>query len=201
MERDGVWQGALAIRPGGGAVAKRERAVVLDQAFERFPGEVQSVESGIAFLERGYHAQRLRIVIEAAAGGEAAIERALAGMAERGMAEVVGERQRLGQILVEPERASERAGNLRDLERMGQTGAKMIALMEDEDLGLVREPPERGRMDDAVAIAAEGVAGRAHRLRVEPAAAPARSGRIGGARKRRFNRHARPPIDQSPART
>jgi hypothetical protein len=36
---------------------------------------------------------------------------------------------------------------------------------------------------------------------VEPAAAPARSGRIGGARKRRFNRHARPPIDQSPART
>src|SRR5499427_1077337 len=109
MEHDGMRQVELAIRPGGSAVAKRERAIVLDQAFERFPGQVQSVESGIALLERGHHAQRLRIVIEAAAGGEAAIERALAGMAERGMAEVVGKRQRLGQILVEPERASERA--------------------------------------------------------------------------------------------
>src|SRR5262252_9945271 len=193
MERDGVRQPALAIRPDWAAVLKRERAIVLDQAFERLPGEVQSVESGIAFLERGDHAQCLRIVIEAAAGGEAAIERALAGMAERGMAEVVGERQRLRQILVEPERARERAGNLRDLQRMGQTGAKMIAVVKDENLGLVREPPEGARMDDAVAIAAEDIAGRAHRLWVEPAAAPARSGRIGGARKRRFNRHGGPP--------
>src|SRR6516164_6939339 len=161
MERDGVRQGALAIRPGGSAVAKRERAIVLDQAFERLPGEVQSVESGIALLERGHHAQRLRIVIEASAGGEAAIERALAGMAERGMAEVVGKRQRFRQILVEPERARERARDLRDLQRMGQTGAKMVAFVKDEDLGLVREPPEGGR--------------------------------IGGARKSRFNRHGGPP--------
>src|SRR5215467_13694096 len=129
MEHDGVRQGALAIRPGGSAVGKRERAIVLDQAFERLPGQVQSVESGIALLERGDHAQRLRIVIETAAGGEAAIERALTGMAERGMAEVVGKRQRLGQILVKPERASERARDLGNLERMGQTGAKVIAFV------------------------------------------------------------------------
>jgi hypothetical protein len=193
MERDGVRQPALAIGPGGSAVAKRERAIVLDQAFERLPGEVQSVERRIAPLEHGHHPQRLRIVIEAAAGGEAAIERALAGMAERGMSEVVGERQRLRQILVEPERARERARNLGDLQRMGQTGAKVIAFVKDENLGLIREPPEGARMDDAVAIAAEDVAGRAHRLRVEPAAAPARSGRIGGARNRRFNRHPGPP--------
>jgi hypothetical protein len=55
------------------------------------------------------------------------IERALAGMTERGMAEVVGERQRLGQILVKAERARERACDLGDLERMGQTGAKVVA--------------------------------------------------------------------------
>src|SRR5262247_4765583 len=169
MQRDGVRQPALAIRPDRNAVAKRERAIVLDQPFQRLPGQVQSVESGIAPLERGHHPQRLRIVIEAAASGEAAVERALAGMAKRRMAEVVGERQRLPQILVEPERARERACNLRDLQRMGQTGAKMIAFMKDEDLGLVREPPESARMDDAVAIAAEDVTGRTHRLRVEPA--------------------------------
>ncbi len=94
------------------------------------------------------------------AAGEAAIERALAGMAERRMAEIVGERQRLGQVLVEPERAGERAGDLRDFQRVGQPGAEMVALVEDEDLGLVGQPAEGGRMDDAVAIAAESVAGR-----------------------------------------
>src|SRR5262249_36810390 len=77
--------------------------------------------------------------------------------------------------------------------RMGQPSAEVIALVKDEDLGLVREPPECGCMDDAVAVAAEGVARRAHRLRIQPAAAPARSGRIGGARAGRLNRHTEPP--------
>jgi hypothetical protein len=44
-------------------------------------------------------------VVEAAVRGEAAVERALAGVPERRMAEVVGERRGLGQVLVEPERA------------------------------------------------------------------------------------------------
>ena len=109
---DGLRHAALAIAPDRRAVAIGERTVVLDQAFERLPGEVEPVEAGIAPLERGHHAQRLRVVIEAAAVGEAAVERALAGMAERRVAEVVGERERLGQILVEPERAGERAGDL-----------------------------------------------------------------------------------------
>ena len=102
-------------------------------------------------------------------------------MAERRMAEIVRERQRLGQVLVEAERARERAGDLGNLERMGQPGAEMVALVEDEHLGLVGEPAEGAGVDDAVAVAAEGVAGGARRLGVEPAAAPARIGRIGGA--------------------
>ena len=148
---------------------------MLDQPFQRLPGEIEPVERGIAALQRGHDPQRLRVVVEAAAGGEAAIERALAGMAERRMAEIVRQRQRLGEILVEAERAGERAGDLGHFQRVGQPGAEVIALVEDEDLGLVREPAEGGGMDDAVAVAAEGVAGRARRLRMEPAAAPARS--------------------------
>src|SRR5262249_29710949 len=132
-------------------------------------------------------------VVEAAAGGEAAIERALAGMAERGMTEVVGERQRLRQILVEPERARERARNLRDLQRMGQTGAKMIAFVKDENLGLVREPPEGARMVEGAACGAEAVGGRARGSGGGRAGAPAGGGRMGGARNRRFNRHPGPP--------
>jgi hypothetical protein len=59
-------------------------------------------------------------VVEAAAGLEAAVERPLAGMTEGRVTEVMGERQRLGEILVEAERAGERAGDLGDFERVGQ---------------------------------------------------------------------------------
>ncbi len=143
------------------AGAVGERAVVLDQPFQRLPGQVEPVEIGVAPLQRGDHVQRLRVVVEAAEAGEALVERALAGMAERRMAEIVAERRGLGQILVEPERAGERAGDLRHFQGVGQAGAEMIALVEDEHLGLVGEPPERRRMDDSVAVAAEGAAGGA----------------------------------------
>ncbi len=148
-----------------------ERAIVLDQTFQRLPGEIEPVEARIAALERGHHAQGLRIVIEAAKRFEAFVERTLAGMAERRMTEIVGERQRLGQILVEAERAGQRAGDLRHFERVGEAGAVMVALVEHEDLRLVLEPAEGGRVDDAVAVAAEGAAVLARRLRMQPAAA------------------------------
>ena len=160
---------AIALDRPAGAVG--ERAVVLDQAFQRLPGEIEPVEVGVAPLQRGHDVQRLRVVVEAAEAGEALVERALAGVAERRMAEVVAERGGLGQVLVEAERAGERAGDLGDFQGVGQPGAEMIALVEHEHLGLVGEPPERGGVDDAVAIAAEGAAGRARRLRIAPAAA------------------------------
>ena len=47
-------------------------------------------------------------MIEAAMGLEAFVERPLAGMAERGMAEVMGQRQGFGEVLVEPELAGQR---------------------------------------------------------------------------------------------
>ena len=77
------------------------------------------------------------------------------------MAEIVRQRQRLGEILVAAQRARQRAGDLRHLDRVGQPGAVMIALMRDEHLGLVLQPAEGGRMDDAVAVALERRAGRA----------------------------------------
>ena len=81
------------------------------------------------------------------------VERLLAGMAERRVAEIVGQRQRLGEILVEAERAGDGARDLRHFEAVGQPGAVMVALVIDEDLGLVLQAAERGRMDDAVAVA------------------------------------------------
>src|SRR5690606_7945226 len=59
------------------------------------------------------------------------------------------------QILVELQGTRERPGDLRDLDRMGQARAVMIAVGGDEDVGLVLEPAKGGGMDDAVAIALE----------------------------------------------
>ena len=142
--------------------------------------EVEAVEVGVAALEFGDDAQRVAVVVEAAVGRHAGVERVLAGVAERRVAEVVAERDRLGEVVVEPQGPRERAGDLRHLDRVGEAGAEMVALVMDEHLRLVGEAAEGGRMDDAVAVALEfvrvGDGGSATSRR-----APRRIGRIGRA--------------------
>ena len=109
------------------------------------------------------------------ASASAALQRILAGMAERRVAEVVGEAQGLGEVLVEAERAGDRPPDLRDFDAVGQADAVMIAVGRDEHLGLVAQAAEGDRMDDPVAVALEDVA------------RPARSGvdfRMGPAARR-----------------
>jgi hypothetical protein len=103
-------------------------------------------------------------------------------MAEGRVAEIVDERHRLGQILVAAQRPGQRTRDLRDLDRMGQPRAVMVALMGDEDLRLVLEPAKGRGMDDAVAVALEGRAGAAFGFRHQPAARARRIGRIDRAR-------------------
>ena len=124
------------------------------------------------------------VVVEAAVLGHAGVERVLAGMAERRVAEIVAERDRFGEVVVEPQRPGQRAGDLRHLDGVGQAGAEMVALVIDEDLGLVGEAAEGGRMDDAVAVA------------LEFACASATAARRRGARRarrRRRHREREPP--------
>ena len=100
-------------------------------------------------------------MVEAAERLHRDVQRLLAGMAERRMAEIVRERQRLGQILVELQRAGDRAGDLRHLDAVGQPGAEEVALVVDEHLGLVLQLAEGGAVDDPVAVALPGRAGAA----------------------------------------
>ncbi len=58
----------------------------------------------------------------------------------------------------------------------------MIALVIDEDLGLVGEAAECGRVDDAVAVALELGAGRRRRLGDQAPRHEGRVRRIGSAR-------------------
>ena len=79
----------------------------------------------------------------------------LAGVAERRVADVVAERDRLGQRLVEAERRGQRARDLGDLHRVGQARDEVVALGVEEDLRLVLQPAERLGVDDPVAVALE----------------------------------------------
>ena len=76
--------------------------------------------------------------------------------AERAVAQIVRQCDRLDQVLVEPQRARHGPRDLRDLQGVGQARAVVIAFVIDEDLRLVFQPPERGAVNDAVAIALIG---------------------------------------------
>ena len=79
-------------------------------------------------------------------------------MAERRVADIVRQAQRLGQILVQPQRARDGAADLRDFDAVGQPDAEMVAVGGHEHLRLVAQPAEADRMDDAVAVALERIA-------------------------------------------
>jgi hypothetical protein len=110
-------------------------------------------------------------VIEAALAFHQLIEGILAGVAEGGVAQVVGQGDALDQVLVEAEGARDRAGDLGHLDGVGEAGAVVVPLVVDEDLGLVLEPPEGGRVDQPVAVALESAPVLGLGLRMHPAPA------------------------------
>ena len=100
-------------------------------------------------------------------------------MAERRMPEVVAKADRLDEILVERQRPCDRPGDLRDLKRVREPRAVMVALGRNEHLGLVHQPAESLAVDDPVTVtlerraqAAVGLGSQARR-------------RVGGRRERR----------------
>jgi hypothetical protein len=58
-------------------------------------------------------------------------------MTEGRVTEVVGKRKRLGQVFVQTERASKRAGDLGHLQGMGKAGSVVVTLMIDKYLSFV----------------------------------------------------------------
>jgi hypothetical protein len=136
---------------------------VVEDAVAHLLGQVEAVAVALQHLD---HPQRVLVVAEAAATALAqrGIEGALARVAEGRVAEIVAEPDRLGQVLVQPQRPRHRAGDPAGLERVGEPGPVVIALGGDEDLGLVLEPAEGLGVDDAVAVALKRRPQRAVRL-------------------------------------
>ena len=79
-------------------------------------------------------------------------------MPKRRVAQVVRQRHGFDQIFVESQGAGDGAAQLRDFERVREPRAEQIALVVQEHLRLVNQPPERGRVHDAVAVPLESVA-------------------------------------------
>jgi hypothetical protein len=147
---------------------------MLGQPLQSLPGQVEPVEARVAPFQPGHDPQALGVVVESAMGREGPVQRPLAGMPERRVAEVMGQRQRFGQILVEAERAGDGAGDLGHFQRMGKPGPEVVPFVVDKDLRLVLQAAKRIGMDDAVAVALERRAERVFQLGVDSAP---RSGR------------------------
>jgi hypothetical protein len=83
-------------------------------------------------------------VVEAAVIPHGAVEGAFAGMPEGGVAEIMGERQRFGEVLIKSQRPRDGSRDLRHLERVGEPGAVVVAFVFEKYLRLVLQAPEGG---------------------------------------------------------
>ena len=174
------------------------RGRVLDDALSHLVREIQAGKARISLLEYLDYSQALAVVVEAAVLLHQSVERALAGMAERRVAEVVRQGHGLRQVLVEPERARQGPRDLRRLHRVGEAGPVVVAFVVDEDLGLVLQAAEGSRMDDAVTIALVVAPASGRGLAVAASAGALRPRRVQGKvtpgharRARRAHRRAR----------
>ncbi len=125
---------------------------MLRESLADFPGQIQTRKAGVFLFELFDNAQALAVVLETAVAFHQPVQRRLTPVAKRRMAEIMGERDGLRQVLVQLQRAGDVPGNRRDLNRMRQARAQVIARAVQENLGLVFEPAEGARVDDTVTI-------------------------------------------------
>jgi hypothetical protein len=96
-------------------------------------------------------------VIEGAAvSAEAGVQSAFASVAKGGMADVVDQSEGLSEVFVEAQCGGCGAGDLRDLNGMGEAAAEVVGGATGEDLGFSCEATEGAGLHNAFAITLEG---------------------------------------------
>ena len=98
-------------------------------------------------------------MIESAVIAHEMVEFVFAGVAEGGVADVVGEADGFGEVFVDVEGAGEGAADGGHFHGVGESGAVVIVGAVDEYLRFVFEATEASAMEDAVAVAREAGAG------------------------------------------
>ena len=117
-------------------------------------------------LQAGQDPQGLGIALEATDVITQLVQRPLAIVAERRMSEIVGQAGHLDQVPVAPEGRTEFAADLSHLEGVGEPVAHEVVTIGGEHLRLGSQPPQRGGMDEATAVAGEIVTIMALRRRI-----------------------------------
>ena len=153
---------------GNAGVGERPR--VLRAGVEGGAGEVQPGRAAVRAeglrLEPGQQPQRLGVPLEPAAVDRRLGEHPLAVVPERRMAEVVGEGRRLHQVGLAAQSPGEVAGDLGDLEAVGEPVADEVVGLGADHLGLGRQPSAGRRVHHPRTVALERRAlGRRHALR------------------------------------
>lgn len=141
-------------------------------SLQRFPGEVQPIKIGITMFEMGENANSLGVMVKPAIILHCGMQPIFPSMAKRRVAEIMGEGKRFCQILIQPQIPCNGARQLPHFQRMGKARAVMVTLMVDEYLRFIFQPPERGGVNNPVAVALIRRAHVAFRFGVQP---PARS--------------------------
>ncbi len=124
---------------------------MVDDAVPDLPGQVQALS---VLFQKLHHPEALVVMGEG--GVEAVLHDGLAAVAEGGMAQVVSQRRRLAEVLVEQKGTGDDAGDLGDLQSMGQPCPVMLVHGKEEDLGLVHHPAEGFAVEDAIPVPLEG---------------------------------------------
>src|SRR5438270_479742 len=100
---------------------------MLDNAFAHLKCEIQAGEAGVAVLEMLHNSERMEVVIEALSkAAHLPVQLLFSGVGEWRMTDIVDKCEGFCQILVEFEHRRNSARDLRDLNRMRQTVAKVI---------------------------------------------------------------------------
>ena len=77
---------------------------MLGHPLQRFPCQVQPVKFRIAFFKAGEHAQRLFIMVKAAKVLHHLMQCLFPRMSEGCVSQIMRQRHRLGQIIIQPQR-------------------------------------------------------------------------------------------------
>ena len=118
----------LRIHPGQRPARLVDGAIVLGQPLQRLPAQVEAIETGITAFKFRNDSKGMAIVIKAAPGRHDALQGILPAVAEGRMAQIMGQRQRLGKVFIDGKGAGEAAGNLRHLQTVRQADPEMIAI-------------------------------------------------------------------------
>ena len=120
---------------------------MVQDAVPHLPGEIQACAG---LFEAIHHANTLLVVTEATL--DALVQTPLSGVSEGGVAQIVSQRDGLGQIFVEPQGTGDSAGDLRHLQGVGQTGTVVVALRSQKHLRFMLETAKRLAMQHPIPI-------------------------------------------------